>query len=55
MGKFGFTEILIIIFILLIFFGGKRLPAIFRAAGESIRNFKSGIDEGKRESDDKKE
>jgi len=43
---FGFWEILIIVFILLLLFGGKRIPQIAKSAAESIKNFKTGIKEG---------
>jgi sec-independent protein translocase protein TatA len=33
----------IILAILLLFFGPKRLPALSRAIGESVREFKGGI------------
>jgi sec-independent protein translocase protein TatA len=45
MGHFGFTEFLIIFLIILILFGAKRIPGLFRAIGSSIRNFKKSMDE----------
>ena len=45
MGNFGLTEIIILFLIILILFGAKRVPDLFRAVGSSIRNFKSGISE----------
>jgi sec-independent protein translocase protein TatA len=50
MGRFGLTEIVIIFLIILILFGAKRIPDIFKAIGSSIKNFKKGIRE-----DDEKE
>ena len=46
MPTFGFWEILIIVFILLLLFGGKRLPQLAKSIGESIKNFKKGIEKG---------
>jgi sec-independent protein translocase protein TatA len=46
-GNFGLTEIIILFLIILILFGSKRIPDLFRAVGSSIRNFKSGISEDK--------
>ena len=45
---FGFWEILIIVFVLLLLFGGKRLPQLAKSVGESIKNFKKGIQEGEK-------
>jgi sec-independent protein translocase protein TatA len=41
----------IVLVILLLFFGPKRLPALSRAIGESVREFKSGIGHGSSEPD----
>ena len=41
MFSFGVPELLVILVIVLILFGGKRLPEIGRALGKSIREFKS--------------
>lgn len=40
MGKLGVTEILLIIFALLLLFGGKKIPELMRGLGEGIREFK---------------
>ncbi|MEE9527573.1 MAG: twin-arginine translocase TatA/TatE family subunit, partial [Syntrophobacteria bacterium] len=40
MFTFGVPELLVILVIVLIIFGGKRLPEIGRALGKSIREFK---------------
>ena len=45
---------LIILVILLLFFGPKRLPALSRSIGESIKEFKGGIAQSS-ESDEKSE
>ena len=50
MGRFGLVEIIIIFLIVVILFGAKRIPDIFKAIGSSIKNFKKGIQE-----DDEKE
>jgi sec-independent protein translocase protein TatA len=46
-GSFGLTEIIILFLIILILFGAKRIPDLFRAVGSSIKNFKKGIQEEK--------
>lgn len=46
--SFGFTEILIIFIIVLLLFGGKRIPTLAKSLGSSIKSFKKGIqDTGK--------
>jgi len=39
----GGSELLIILVILLILFGGSRLPSLAKGLGESIRSFKQGV------------
>jgi sec-independent protein translocase protein TatA len=39
----GPTELLILLAILLLLFGGTRLPSLAKGLGESIRSFKKGI------------
>ena len=43
MGNLGLPEILIIFFVILIFFGGKKIPEIAKGLGEGIRSFKKSI------------
>ena len=47
----GVTELLVILLIVVIIFGGSKLPKLGKGLGEGIRNFKLGI--GSRESDTK--
>jgi len=42
-GKVGLTEILLVVLILIVLFGSKRLPELFKSLGSSIRQFKKGI------------
>ena len=49
-GPFGLPELLVILLVLLLIFGARRLPEIGSALGRSIRTFKSSVtgeDEGK--------
>ena len=39
----GFTEILVIMLVLMIFFGPSRLPGLGKALGESIRGLKDAL------------
>ena len=46
MGSFGFTELLIIILILVLLFGVNKLPKLGKGLGEGIRNFKDSVRSG---------
>ena len=41
----GWSEILVILLIILLLFGAKRLPDLARSLGKSMREFKKGRDE----------
>jgi len=43
MGLPSLPELLIIMAVLVLLFGAKKLPALGGAIGESIRNFKKGV------------
>lgn len=42
-GGLGTGELIVIAIILLIFFGGAKLPALMRGAGKGIREFKDAM------------
>ena len=42
-GPFGLPEIAILILVLLLVFGAKRLPEVGASLGKGIRSFKSGL------------
>lgn len=42
-GSFGFLEIGIILLVLCLIFGAKKLPDIGASLGKGIRSFKSGL------------
>lgn len=39
MGPLGFNEILIILIIVLLLFGGKKIPELMRGLGKGVREF----------------
>ena len=43
MGEFSIFHWLIVLAIVLIFFGGRRIPEVMKGLGEGIRNFKDGM------------
>ena len=45
MPNIGFGELLVILVVLLLLFGAKRLPEIGRSLGQSIQEFKRGMKE----------
>ena len=52
----GIGEISLILFILLLLFGGKKLPELGSALGASLQNFKKGLEnKDNKENKDKKE
>ena len=42
-GTLGFTEILLILLIVVILFGARRIPEVARGLGEGIRSFRTAI------------
>ena len=49
-GMPGQGEILVILFVILLLFGGKKLPELSRALGRSLSEFKRGKSEPTKES-----
>jgi len=49
---FGFGEMLLVLALVVLFFGAKRIPQIARGVGEGIRNFKQGLGEGEKKDDE---
>jgi sec-independent protein translocase protein TatA len=43
MGEFSIFHWLVVLAIVLIFFGGRRIPEVMKGLGEGIRNFKEGM------------
>ena len=52
--RIGWTEILIILGIILLLFGAKRLPDLARSLGKSLKEFKKGVGEDKKEDNSEK-
>lgn len=51
----GGPELLIVLVVILLLFGAKKLPGLARSVGASAREFKKGVDEGSDEAADDNE
>ena len=49
LGNLGFTELMVILVIVLVLFGAKRVPEIGASIGKGIREFKKNINDADRE------
>ncbi|MGZ7064997.1 MAG: twin-arginine translocase TatA/TatE family subunit [Candidatus Aminicenantales bacterium] len=47
LGSIGPTELILILLIVIIIFGAKKLPDLGKSIGEGIKNFKKSVSEGK--------
>ena len=50
-GPIGPTELLLIVLIIVIIFGARRLPELGKSLGEGIKNFKKSITSRDKEND----
>ena len=57
-GGIGMQEVLLIVLVVLLFFGGKKIPELMKGIGKGVRSFKTGMneveDEINKPADDKK-
>jgi sec-independent protein translocase protein TatA len=44
MGKLGTTEIILIVLVILLLFGGKKIPELMRGLGKGMKEFKDAKD-----------
>ncbi|MDE6115448.1 MAG: twin-arginine translocase TatA/TatE family subunit [Muribaculum sp.] len=58
-GNLGLSEVLIIAFVVLLLFGGKKIPELMRGIGKGVSSFRQGMneiqDEIKKPIDDKQD
>ncbi len=43
MGNFGATEIILIVLVLILLFGGKKIPELMKGLGQGVKQFKKGL------------
>ena len=55
MGSLGVTEILIILAIVLLLFGGKKIPELMKGLGSGIKEFKNAAKDDKQPADKKED
>lgn len=53
-GSIGWAEVLIIAFVVLLFWGGKKLPELMKGLGKGVRSFKEGMKDVEKEIDEVK-
>lgn len=51
----GGTEWVLILLVILLFFGGRKIPELMRGIGKGVKEFKENKDGGKSEIDSNKE
>jgi len=54
MGKLGTTEIILILFMLLLLFGGKKIPELMKGLGNGLKEFKNAKEDKPEKTDTKK-
>lgn len=54
-GRFGMGELIVILLIVLVVFGPKKLPEIGKSLGDAIRQFKGAASDAEEPASDKKD
>lgn len=55
MGGIGMQEVLLIALVVLLFFGGKKIPELMKGIGKGVRSFKDGMNDVEKEIDEIKD
>lgn len=56
LGGIGFQEILLILLVVLLFFGGRKIPELMKGLGKGVKSFKdgmNGVEDGAKEEKEK--
>lgn len=51
-GGLGMQEVLLIALVVLLFFGGKKIPELMKGLGKGVRSFKEGMNNVEKEIDE---
>lgn len=54
-GGIGMQEVLLIALVVLLFFGGKKIPELMKGIGKGVRSFKEGMNNVEKEVEEIKE
>lgn len=54
-GGIGMQEVLLIALVVLLFFGGKKIPELMKGIGKGVRSFKEGMNNMEKEIEEIKE
>lgn len=49
LGGIGWGEILVVALVILLFFGGRKIPELMRGLGKGVRSFKEGMNDMEKE------
>ena len=53
-GGIGFQEVLLSALVVLLFFGGKKIPELMKGLGKGVKSFKDGLNENSEEKKEEK-
>lgn len=54
-GGLGMTELIVIALVVLLLFGGKKIPELMKGLGKGVRSFKEGMNEPEKGEEKKSE
>lgn len=54
-GGIGMQEVLLLALVVLLFFGGKKIPELMKGIGKGVRSFKDGMNNAEKEIDEIKD
>ena len=55
LGMVGPNQMIIVLVVVLLLFGGRKIPELMRGLGRGVKEFKDGVANDEKESDDNKE
>jgi sec-independent protein translocase protein TatA len=55
LGIMGPNQLILILVVVLLLFGGRKIPELMRGLGRGVKEFKDGVANDEKESDDNKE